>query len=108
MKSQKEKIEENIVKLQESTKLLIAKSAFERVVKEIGQQISNGRIRFHKEAILALQFACEDYCTTLFTNTNIATRYKKRKMITTDDMQIARRLTGENPIENIDYFVNQH
>lgn len=90
---------------QKSTDLLIRKLPFQRLVREIAQQINpNGlewgrlvgpEIRFQSTAILALQEAAEAYLVGLFEDTNLCAIHAKRVTILPKDMLLARRIRGE-------------
>ena len=83
-----------IRKYQKSTELLIRKLPFQRLVREIAQDIKTD-LRFQSTAILALQEASEAYLTGLFEDTNLCTIHAKRVTIKCKDMQLARRIRGE-------------
>ena len=90
---------------QKSTGLLIRKLPFQRLVREIAQQMNpNGlewgrlvgsEIRFQSTAILALQEAAEAYLVGLFEDTNLCAIHAKRVTILPKDMLLARRIRGE-------------
>eukprot|EP00928_Gymnodinium_smaydae_P090321 TRINITY_DN7414_c0_g1_i1.p2 TRINITY_DN7414_c0_g1~~TRINITY_DN7414_c0_g1_i1.p2 ORF type:complete len:138 (+),score=44.69 TRINITY_DN7414_c0_g1_i1:104-517(+) len=83
-----------IRKYQKSTELLIPKMPFQRIVREISQDM-NDNLMFQSQAILALQEAAEAYLVGLFEDTNLCTIHAKRVTIMPKDMQLARRLRGE-------------
>ena len=83
-----------IRRYQKSTELLIGKSPFQRLVREIAQQLG-GDLRFQSTAILALQEASEAYVVQIFENTNLCALHAKRVTIMVKDMQLARRIMGE-------------
>lgn len=86
-----------IRKYQKSTDLLIRKAPFQRLVREIADDlglISTGT-RFQSSAILALQEASEAYLVGLFEDTNLCAIHAKRVTIMPKDMQLARRIRGE-------------
>lgn len=85
-----------IRKFQKSTELLIRKLPFQRLVKEIAQDIASTPLRFQSLAILALQEASEAFLVGLFEDTNLCAIHAKRVTIMTKDMQLARRIRGEN------------
>ena len=80
-----------IRKYQKSTELLIRKSAFARLVREIAQEYKN-ELRFRAAALLAIQEAAEAYVTELFQDTNLCAIHSKSISIRPKDMQLARRL----------------
>ena len=83
-----------IRRYQKSTDLLIRKAPFQRLVKQIAQEIKES-VRFQSTAVLALQEASEYYLVGLFEDTNMCTLHGKRMTIMPKDMQLARRIRGE-------------
>jgi len=83
-----------IRKYQKSTELLIRKLPFQRLVREITQEIKPD-LRFQSTALLALQEASEAYMVGLFEDTNLCAIHAKRVTIMPKDMQLARRIRGE-------------
>ncbi|CAD6927041.1 unnamed protein product [Tilletia controversa] len=83
-----------IRRYQQSTELLIRKLPFQRLVKEISQDIKTD-LRFQSAAIGALQEASEAYLVDLFADTNLAAIHAKRVTVMPKDMALARRLRGE-------------
>ena len=83
-----------IRKYQKSTDMLLRKAPFQRLVEEIVGQI--GSFRMQSTAILALQEVTEAYLTHLFEDTNLCAIHAKRVTITVKDMQLARRIRGDN------------
>ena len=77
-----------------STKLLVPKVAFQRLVREITYN-RKVDIRFQTQALLALQEATEDYLVGLFEDTNLCALHGKRVTLTPKDMQLALRLRGD-------------
>jgi histone H3 len=87
-----------IRRYQKSHDLLIRKLPFQRLVREIAQNIRNGiyvDLRFQGTAILALQEAAEAYLVSLFEDTNLCAIHAKRVTIMPKDIQLARRIRGE-------------
>ena len=84
-----------IRKYQRSTALLIRKLPFQRLVKEIAQDMFRCDLRFQSHAILALQEAAESYIVGLFEDTNLCAIHAKRVTIMPKDVQLARRIRGE-------------
>ena len=85
---------QEIRKYQKSTKTLIRKLAFQRLVREIGCDFITD-LRFSSDAICALQEASEAYLVGLFEDTNLCAIHAKRVTIEPKDLQLARRLRGE-------------
>ena len=83
-----------IRRYQKSTELLIRKLPFQRLVREIAQEMK-GDLRFQSSAVAALQEASEAYLVGLFEDTNLCAIHAKRVTIMVRDIQLARRLRGE-------------
>jgi histone H3 len=79
---------------QKSTDLLIRKLPFQRLVREIANDVRHD-LRFQSTAILALQEATEAYLVGLFEDTNLCAIHAKRVTIMPKDIQLARRIRGE-------------
>ena len=75
--------------------LLIRKLPFQRVVREITQEVTTKDFRFQASALAALQEASEDYLVRLFEDTNICAIHARRVTILPKDIFLARRLRGE-------------
>eukprot|EP01083_Nonionella_stella_P046185 123641_1 len=80
-----------IRKYQKSSDLLLQRSAFARLVREIGQQYK-ADLRFQKAALEALQEATEMYIVRLFEETQACALHNKSVSIKPRDMQLVRRL----------------
>ena len=83
-----------IRRYQKSTELLLRKLPFQRLVREIAQEI-NEDLRFQSAAIAALQEGAEAYLVGLFEDTNLCCLHAKRVTIMPKDMRLAQRLRGE-------------
>ena len=83
-----------IRRLQKTTKLLIPKLPFQRLVKGIAKKMLTD-IRFQSSAILALQEASEAFLIALFEDTQLLAIHAGRITIKPEDMQLARRVRGE-------------
>ncbi|KAF2798562.1 histone-fold-containing protein [Melanomma pulvis-pyrius CBS 109.77] len=84
-----------IRKYQKSTELLLLKTPFQRVVREIAQAQSDPTkepFRWQSQAIQALQEATEAFLVSLFTDANLCAIHAKRVTIQQKDIQLARRL----------------
>ena len=79
---------------QGSTALLIRKLPFQRVVREIAQDIKTD-LWFQSAAILCLQEATEAYLVGLFDDANLCAIHARRVTIMPRDIQLARRIQGE-------------
>ncbi|KAL7265939.1 histone H3.1, partial [Rhizina undulata] len=83
-----------IRRYQNSTKLLIRKLPFQRLVREIAQDLKSD-LRFQSSALGALQEAAEAYLFSIFEDTNLCAIHAMRVTIQSKDIQLARRLRGE-------------
>lgn len=85
-----------IRRFQKTTELLIRKAPFQRVVREITQEMFKDKdIRFQSLAVLALHEASEAYMVGMFEDTNLCALHAKRVTIMPRDIFLARRLRGE-------------
>ncbi|VDM63721.1 unnamed protein product [Angiostrongylus costaricensis] len=87
--------------LQRTTAMLIPRRPFQRVIREVAKEVCLKRgmkeeYRWQANALLALQEATEVYLTCLFEDTNLAAIHAHRITIMPKDMQLVRRLRGEN------------
>lgn len=81
---------------QKTTELLIRRRPFQRLVREIADDLSVSKdVRWQSSALMAVQEACEKYLTSLFEDTNVCAIHAKRVTITKKDLQLARRIRGE-------------
>ncbi|CAO4380392.1 unnamed protein product [Caenorhabditis nigoni] len=78
---------------QKSTELLIRKRPFERLVREIAQDMKSD-LRFQSTAVEALQEASERFLVEIFELTQLCAIHAKRVTITSKDIQLARRIRG--------------
>ena len=83
-----------IRRFQKSTELLIRRLPFQRLVREIAQDLK-GQVNFTSGAILALQEVAEAYLVGLFEDTNLCAIHAKRITIMPKDIQLARHIRGE-------------
>lgn len=81
--------------LQNTTDLLIPKTRFHRLVREITQKYSDEPILYQVAALSALQEAAEAYLTYLFEDTNLCCVHARRVTIMPRDIQLARRIRNE-------------
>ena len=79
---------------QGNTALLIRKLPFQRLVREIAQDFKTD-LRFQSAAILCLQEASEAYLVRLFDDANLCAIHARRVTIMPKDIQLARRIRGE-------------
>ena len=80
---------------QKSMELLIRKLPFQRLVREIAQDLSKMSIRFQSGAIITLQEALEAYLVGLLEDSNLCASHAKRVTIMPKDIQLARHIRGE-------------
>ena len=84
-----------IRRYQKSTELLLRKLPFQRLVRELAQDLGKMTIRFQSGAIMALQEASEAYLVGLLEDANFCAVHAKRVTIMPKDIQLARRIRGE-------------
>ena len=89
-----------IRKYQKSTELLMRKLPFQRLVREVANDLAAGTRfpegpRWQSQAVVALQEAAEAYLVHLFEDSNLEAIHAKRVTIQAKDIQIARRIRGE-------------
>lgn len=87
---------QEIRKYQKSFDLLLPKSRFQNLVREIAQDIKLDT-RFQSSALGALQESTEAFLISLFEDTNLAAIHAKRHTIFPKDMQLAGKLKGFTP-----------
>ena len=89
---------QQIRRYQKSTNLLIKRHPFQRLVRDRA-------IKYHKKfqiaALSALQEASEAYLVGLFEDTNLCTIHAKRVTIMPKDVQLARRIRGEDVLRSV-------
>ena len=82
-----------IRRYQKSTDLLLRKLPFQRLVREVANEMK--AVRFQATAVAALQEATEAYVVALFEDTNLCAVHAKRVTIMPKDLQLARRIRGD-------------
>ena len=83
-----------IRKYQRSHELLIRKLPFQRLVKEIVQDMfPTQRLRFQSTALLALQEASEDFLVRMFEQVNDIAIHGRRVTIQPKDISLWKRIT---------------
>jgi len=85
-----------IRKYQKSSALLIPRSPFIKVVKEVAAQFASSEMRLQSTALLALQESAEAYLVTLFEDSMLCAIHAKRATLMRRDMRLARRIRGED------------
>ena len=83
-----------IRKYQKSSELLIRRTPFIRLVREITQEFKMD-LRFQSSAFDALQEATEAYLVSLFEDSNLCAIHGKRVTLYPKDLQLARRIRRE-------------
>ncbi|KAE8897108.1 hypothetical protein PF005_g13505 [Phytophthora fragariae] len=83
--------------LQRSTKLLLRKLPFARVVREIQTEFTGVGYRWQAEALLALQEAAETYLVRTFEDANLCAIHGKRVTLQVKDVQLSLRIRGIRP-----------
>ena len=86
---------QEIRQYQKSIELLIRKLPFQRLVRELAQDLSKINITFQSGAIMALQEASEAYLVGLLEDSNLCAVHAKRVTIMPKDIQLARQIWGE-------------
>lgn len=94
----------DIRKYQKSTDLLIRKRPFQRLVREITQDIVKERklpddLRFQSSAMFALQEASEAYLVQLFEESQLLAIHAKRVTVKDKDIKLARRIRGDDLLD---------
>ena len=84
-----------IRKYQKSTELLIRKLPFQRLLREIAQQIKHD-LRFQSTTILALQEAAESFLVTMFEDVNVCCLHSGRVTIQIKDIWLWNRMIRGN------------
>ena len=79
---------------QRTSVLLIRKLPFQRLVREITQDFKTD-LWFQSAVILCLQEAAEAYLVRLFDDANLCAIHARRVTIMPKDIQLARRIQGE-------------
>ena len=86
-----------IRKYQKSTHLLIRKLPFQRLVRELAQELKPD-LRFQSSALYALHEAAESFLVGLMESTNLAAIHAKRVTIMVKDMRLALRIGGRSDL----------
>jgi histone H3 len=86
----------DIRKYQKSTKLLLRRLPFSRLVREICQERKRDLdLRWQATAMLAIQEAAEAYIVGLMEDANLCVLHAKRVTLMPKDIHLARRIRGE-------------
>ena len=84
-----------IRRYQKSTELLIRKLPFQRLVRELAQDLGKINVQFQSGAIMVLQEASEAYLVGLLEDSNLCAVHTKRVTIMPKDIQLAWQIRGE-------------
>lgn len=76
--------------------LLIPQAPFQRLVREIADNVATPGVRFQQAAISALQEVGEQYIVQLFEDAVLCASHAKRVTVTLKDIMLARRIRGRN------------
>ena len=94
---------------QKTTKLLIRKLLFQRLVREVAGEIIKARgltahfgegVKFQSSAIGVLQEAAENYLVGLFEDTNLCAIHARWVTVMPKDVLLAQRIRGEKDKPN--------
>ena len=83
-----------IRRYQRDGELLIRRLPFQRVVRDVLQDLGKLDFRMQRTAVLAMQEAAEALLVQRFQDTNLAAIHTKRVTITPRDMELAARIRG--------------
>ena len=94
-----------IRRYQKSTKCLIKRSSFQKLIREISQEYRvcpDGpgtpfiQVRFQSTSIAALQEAAENFIVGLFEDVNLLAVHAKRLTVMPRDVRLALRIRGDH------------
>ena len=88
---------EEIRQYEQRGELLIRRLPFQRVVRDVLQDLGKLDLRMQLTAVLAMQEAAEALLVECFQDTNLAAIHTKRVTITPRDMELAARIRGRRP-----------
>lgn len=83
-----------IRKLQLSTNLCVPKLPFSRLIREILMDVATIDMKVQREALQALQEACELYLTQLFEDSNRCAAHARRITLMPKDMRLVLDIRG--------------
>ena len=95
-RKKRSKADKEIIKEQKSTKLIIPKAPFVRLVHEIIDDVkqSDGQIIVKKDAVEALQTEAEAMIVDMFSDASALTKYCNRDTLTVKDLHFLRSIKG--------------
>ena len=91
----KSKALREIRKEQSSSKLIIPRAPFKRLVEETIQDLGKSDMRVRKGALEALQTQTEEYLIDMFHDVNLVAIQCKRETIFKDDVNLWKTITSE-------------
>ena len=91
----------SIRKYQKVPGLLLRKLPFQRLVREICEQLKNSNLnpdpmRWQPNALQALQSVTEDYSVSLIEDSYLCTLHGRRVTLMAKDLRLARRIRGDD------------
>eukprot|EP01103_Thecamoeba_quadrilineata_P010965 TRINITY_DN2507_c0_g1_i1.p1 TRINITY_DN2507_c0_g1~~TRINITY_DN2507_c0_g1_i1.p1 ORF type:complete len:149 (+),score=24.62 TRINITY_DN2507_c0_g1_i1:81-527(+) len=86
-----------IRRFQKTASLLIPRTPFQRLAREIAQ-LYVGNLRFHQKALVALQEGAEQYIVEILEDSSLCAMHARRVTLQPRDLQLALRLRGDNDI----------
>uniref|UniRef100_A0A915LYB8 Histone H2A/H2B/H3 domain-containing protein n=1 Tax=Meloidogyne javanica TaxID=6303 RepID=A0A915LYB8_MELJA len=85
-----------IRKYQNSVNLIIPRAAFIRLVREVANKLTEGRVlRWKGLALIAIQEAAEHYLVDMFEGANLCALHTGRVTLMQKDVRLLRQLRGE-------------
>ena len=106
-----------IRRYQQSTKSLIRRTPFNKLIKEISQEYRicpegprtpSVQVRFQSTALAALQEAAENFLVGLFEDVNLLAVHAKRVTVMPHDIRLALRIRGDQSLWRITPEVATH
>ncbi len=85
---------------QKTSRLLIQKLPFQRLVRDIVESLHGSEMRVQSMALYAMQEAAEAYLVGMFEDCNLCALHANRITIMQKDMLLARRLRGDRFKDN--------
>jgi len=73
--------------LRERTTPILPATTFKRIVTQEAAKLSGNRLRFNRDAVLALQIAAEQHLTKIFSGAAFCAELGKRDTVTIEDMR---------------------
>jgi len=84
-----------IKRYQKATNMLLPRAPFQRLVRDICGEMDND-LRFQSQALMAIQESAEAYLVGIFEDSNLCCIHAKRVTVAKKDMDLARRIRGDN------------